>query len=503
MTDRSTLEFKHYQNLIDGQWIDSTSDDRITLYNPATEEALGTIPAGSVEDVDRAVAAAKKAHDAGIWRRMGWRERSRIIRRVGEVMMQRLEEIAVAETLDQGRPIRQSKGMMVPLSANAWDYFASAMMTFTGQASHPEPWVSGYTMYQPVGVVGCITPANVPLVLGSEKLAPALAAGNCVVIKPPPECPISTILLVECMLAAGIPDGVVNLVLGAGVTGQRIAEHMDIGMVAFTGSTETGRRIMQSASGNIKKLLLELGGKAPQVVFADADIDAAVEGAMWGAYLNGGQICMATTRVLVQDSAYEAFVDKFVAKTKKLRVGAGINPDSDLGPMVSDRIRDRVESYITQAQNDGATAVTGGELLRNGEFSKGFWVQPTVFIDVDSQMSITREEVFGPVPIIQRFSTMQDAIRMANDTDYGLVGSVWTNDLLTSLTVAEEVQAGYVWINDHLVRAPGFPFGGWKQSGVGREAASQTLAEFSQVKTVFIDRTGMANKPRYHVLYPG
>lgn len=498
-----TISARDYQNLIGGQWVDSISEERITLVNPATEESLGTIPRGSAEDVARAVKAAHEAFQAGHWRRMGWREKSRILRRVGELIMTRREELATAETLDQGRPIRQSQGMMVPLAAGAWDYFASALMTFHGSSVRSVPWASGYTMNQPIGVVGAITPCNVPLVLGSEKLAPALAAANSVILKPPPECPISSILLVECIVEAGVPEGVINLVLGDGVpVGQAMAEHPGIGMIAFTGSTDVGKKIMQQASVNVKKLLLELGGKAPQVVFADADVDAAVEGAMWGAYLNGGQICMASTRILLQEPIYEEFAEKFVTQTQKLRLGPGIDPETDLGPLVSARIRDRVEGYIQTGREEGATVLCGGEFLRDNGFEKGFWIQPTVFTDVTPEMSIVRDEIFGPVPVLQKFNTQEEAIRMANDTPYGLAGSVWTNDLHTALTMAEEVEAGYVWINDHLIRAPGLPFGGWKQSGFGREAAAQTLAEFSQKKSVFFDRTGLVRKPRYNILYP-
>ncbi len=498
------LEVRDYQHFIHGEWVDSTSDARIDLLNPATEEKIGTIPEGTKEDVDRAVQAAQEAHARGEWRKMAVADRSRIIRRVGEIMMQRKDEIAVAETTDQGRSIRQSMGMMVPLAANAWDFFASALMTFHGAAVRPVPWASGYTMYQPIGVVGAITPANVPLVLGSEKLAPALSAGNCVVFKPPPECPVSSVKMVECIIEAGVPEGVINLVLGDGPTvGQAMGEHPGIQMIAFTGSTKVGKLLMQQGSVNVKRLLLELGGKAPQVVFADADLDGAVEGAMWGAYLNGGQICMATTRILVQDPAYEEFIDKFVAKSQKLRLGPGLNPENDLGPMVSTRIRDRVEGYIQEGIDGGATMLTGGILEREGPFAKGFWVQPTVFADATSEMSIVRDEIFGPVPVIQRFVNREDAIRMANDTPYGLTGSVWTNDLYTALDMADAVEAGYVWLNDHLIRAPGLPFGGWKQSGFGREAAAQTLAEFSQTKSVFFDRTAMSFKPRYKLVYPG
>lgn len=503
-TKASTIAVRDYQHFFGGSWVDSTSDNYMTLINPATEKVLGRIPRGTKADVDRAVESAVKAHEDGTWRLMGWRDRSRIIRNVGTEIMKRRDEIAKAETLDQGRPIRQSREMMVPLSASAWDFFASALMTFQGNAGKPEPWVSGYTIKQPIGVVGCITPSNVPLVLGSEKMAAALAAGNSVILKPPPECPISSTLLVDCILEAGVPVGVINMVLGSGeLVGKRLAEHPGVGMIAFTGSTAIGKKIMQLASNNVKRLLLELGGKAPQVVFSDANIDAAVEGAMWGAYLNGGQICMATTRILLQNDIYDEFVDKFVGQTKKLRIGPGIDPDTDMGPMVSSRIRDKVERYIQSGKNDGATILTGGKKMNQGVYEKGYWVQPTVFSDTNPQMSIAREEIFGPVPILQRFGSLEEAICMANDTPYGLTGSVWTNDLQIALTMAEEVQAGYVWINDHLVRAPGFPFGGWKESGLGREAGAQTLDEFSETKSVFIDRTGLVRKPRYDILYPG
>ena len=492
---------REWQNLIGGKWQDSSGDTRIPLANPATEESLGSIPKGTAEDVDLAVASARKSFEAGDWRRMGYRERARILRRVAERLTDRLDEIATAETLDQGRSIRQSKGMMVPLAAGAWEFFAGCLLDFHGQAASPEPWASAYTLKQPLGVVACITPGNVPLVLGSEKLAPALAVGNSVVLKPPPECPISSVLLMECLLEAGIPEGVVNLVHGDGdPVGQRLSEHPDVNMVAFTGSTETGKTIMRLAAGNVKRLLLELGGKAPQVVFPDADVDAAVEGALWGVYLNSGQICMASTRLLLHEAIHDEFIEKFVRRTRALRIGPGIEPDTNVGPMVTAAARDRVEGCVARAMEEGATVLCGGGRLRDGKYAKGFWIEPTIMAVDKPSITATREEIFGPVPTVQRFSGMMDAIGLANDTEYGLAGSVWTNSLHTALTMAEEVQAGYVWINDHLIRAMGFPFGGWKQSGFGREAAARTLDEFCNVKTVYIDRTGSVRKPRYALL---
>jgi acyl-CoA reductase-like NAD-dependent aldehyde dehydrogenase len=282
-----------------------------------------------------------------------------------------------------------------------------------------------------------------------------------------------------------------------------MAEHAGIGMIAFTGSTNTGKQIMRQAASNVKRLLLELGGKAPQVVFEDANVDAAVEGAMWGAYLNGGQICMAVTRILIHESLFDTFAEKFVEKTKKLKIGPGIEPATDLGPMVSARVRDRVSEYIQNGLDDGAKILLGGDSLEGDQYDKGFWIKPTVFSNATTAMSIVRDEIFGPVPVLQKFTNIRQAIQMANDTQYGLTGSIWTNNLQTALTMAEEVRAGYVWINDHLIRATGFPFGGWQQSGFGREAAAQTLDEFSNTKSIYIDRTGLVRKPRYNLLYPG
>jgi acyl-CoA reductase-like NAD-dependent aldehyde dehydrogenase len=305
----------------------------------------------------------------------------------------------------------------------------------------------------------------------------------------------------ECLSEAGIPDGVVNLVLGDGPVGAALAGHPDVDMVAFTGSTATGREIMRLGAGTLKRLLLELGGKAPFVVCGDADCEAAVEGALWGAYYNSGQVCMAATRFVLHESVYDQFAERFVARTRSLRLGPALDPASELGPMLSAGLRDRIEGYVARAIEAGTTVLCGGEPLREGRFAQGFWVTPTVFGDVDPGSEVARDEIFGPVVVLQRFETLEEAVRIANDTRYGLAGSVWTRDLATALSMAEQTRAGYVWVNDHLVRAPGLPFGGWQQSGFGREACPETLDEFSQVKTVHIDQSSSAFKPRYRLLY--
>jgi len=503
MSHEHQVKVRGQSHFVDGEFVDSSSDERIGVRDPATEEHLGSIPAGTSADVELAVEAAERSFMAGSWRRRGVRERSRIVRRVGELMLERADELAITETTDQGRPIRQSRGMQVPLAAAAWDFFAGALMGWSGHSIPPDPAVIGFTFKQPVGVVACITPGNVPLVLASEKLAPALAAGNSVILKPPSECPLSSILLAECIAEAGVPDGVFNLLLGdAEPVGTALVEHPAVNMVAFTGSTETGKRIMAAASGTVKRLLLELGGKAPMVVCADADVDAAVEGALWASFMNGGQVCMSATRILLHESVYQPFAERFVARTEALRIGPGIDTATDLGPMVTRTARDRVRRYVEAGLSDGATLLTGGEPLEGERWEKGFWVRPAVFTDVTPDMSIVHEEIFGPVPVLERFADLDDAVERANDTRYGLTGSVWTRDLETGLRLAEEIQAGYVWINDHLVRAPNLPFGGWKESGIGRETAALTLDEFAETKSIHVDRTGVARKPRYELLSP-
>lgn len=491
---------RHLQQFIGGQLRDSASSERISIVDPATEKPLGSLPRGAPDDVDEAVAAARRAYQSGEWRQLDGRERARRLRHVAGLMRDRSDEISEIETIDQGRPIRQSRDISVPKSAFAWEFYAGVLCDPRGRSAAPGPSTTFLTIKQPVGVVGCITPGNVPLVLACEKLAPALAVGNSVVLKPPPECPLSSVLLMECIAEAGIPAGVVNMVLGDSEVGRHLAGHGDVEMIAFTGSTGAGKEIMRLGSDNVKRLLLELGGKAPMIVCDDADLEAAVDGAMWGAYYNGGQVCMAVTRILVHDGVYDSFVERFVKRTRSLRIGPGSDPASELGPMVSKDIRERIEGFIERAIQAGATVLCGGERLTQGEYNKGFWIQPTVFADVTPEMEIFQEEVFGPVPVVVPFSTIDEAIALANNTRYGLTGSVWTRDIGKSMAIAEQVHAGYVWVNDHLVRAPGFPFGGWKESGFGREAAAETLDEYSHTKTIHIDSLATGIKARAKLL---
>lgn len=470
------------------------------VLNPATEIAVTQSASGGRAEMELAIQAAVNAHKVGVWRKMSLQERSSILRDVAASIRARAEDFARVETTEQGRPLIQSQAMMVPLAAHAFEFFAGVMLTHGGRSGHPSPAAMAFTLKQPVGVVGCITPANVPLVLASEKLAPALAAGNCVVLKPPQECPGSSVLLMECLQAAGLPAGVCNMVLGGSEAAEHLVAHPQVGMIAFTGATATGKTIMRQGAGSLKRLLLELGGKAPQIIFEDADLAGAIEGALWGAFLNGGQICMASTRIMIQRSRFEEFAESFVQRVKQIRIGPGLDPASQMGPMLSSRIRDRVQAYIRAAMRDGATLLCGGP---DSPAGPGYWVLPTVFADVKPEMSIYQEEVFGPVPLLIPFDDLDEAITMSHQTDYGLTGSVWTRDLDRALRVAEELEVGTLWVNEHLIRAPGFPFGGWKQSGYGREACPETLDEYSQVKTVYLDRSPGGLKPRYQMFRGG
>jgi phenylacetaldehyde dehydrogenase len=487
-----------YHHFINGKW---NSEGAIgEVLNPATEKMTTQFVVGGKAQMELAVEAARRAHKLGIWRKMGLQERSSILRAVATNIRARAEEFARIETTEQGRPLMQSLGMMVPLAANAFDFFAGIMLAHGGRSGHPSPAALAFTLKHPVGLVGCITPANVPLVLASEKLAPALAAGNCVILKPPLECPGSSVLLMECVQAAGIPAGVCNLVLGGTEAAEHLVGHPEVGMIAFTGSTATGKQIMRQSAGRLKRLLLELGGKAPQIVFEDADLPGAIEGALWGAFLNGGQICMASTRILVQRSRFQEFAERFVQRIRQIRVGPGLDPVSQMGPMLSSRVRDRVQACIRSGLSEGASMLCGGP---EPPEATGYWVIPTVFADVKPEMNIYKEEVFGPVPLLIPFEDLDEAVAISHQTEYGLTGSVWTKDLDRALRVAEELEVGTVWINEHLIRAPGFPFGGWKQSGFGREACPETLDEYSQVKTVYLDRSPGGHKPRYQMFRGG
>ena len=482
---------KTHRLLIDGQWVDAQSGQTFGTLNPATEEAITSVALGAAADIDAAVAAARKAFDDGPWPRMMPAERQRILQKIGDLIEQNGEELAWIESLDNGKPVKIAQAADIPLTADLFHYMAAHARTREGHVvptsdfAIPGAEFHAYTVGEPVGVVGLITPWNYPLLIAAGwQMAGALAAGNTIVLKPSEVTPLSITRFGELALEAGIPPGVINIVQGYGAdAGARLVEHPLVDKIGFTGSTRTGRGLLKSvADSNLKKVTLELGGKSPDIIFADADLDAAIAGVAMGVFFNQGECCCAGTRIYVEDKVYDRVVAGMVEKAKEIRLGSGQDPDVDMGPLVSQNQFDTVMGYVEAGKTDGATVAVGG--ARAGD--RGFFVQPTLFTDVDRNMSIVREEIFGPVATIERFSDIDDVIRRANDTDYGLGSGIWTTDVRKTHHVARAIRAGTVFVNCYNVFDAAMPFGGYKQSGWGRNRGRQAFEAFTETKAVYV-----------------
>ncbi len=474
---------------IGGRWVEAASGKTFATLDPSTGEVLAQVAEGGAEDIDRAVAAARKAHESGIWRDLPPAERAKALWRVGDLIEERAYEFAQLESLDNGMPINDALLFKVPLAAATFRYYAGWVTKLDGgtqQMSLPGKYLS-YTLRQPVGVVGQIIPWNEPLVMASWKIAPALACGNTVVLKPSEETPLTALLLAEILQEVEIPDGVVNVVPGFGETaGARLVAHPQVDKIAFTGSTEVGKLIVRAASEtNLKRVSLELGGKSPNIVFADADLARAVSGAFMGIFLNTGQICSAGSRLFVQQKVYDRTVDELTKTIENLQLGPGIDPMTQMGPLVSKTQMDRVLGYISVGNKEGARLVAGGK--RASGHGGGFFVEPTVFADVDGSMRIAKEEIFGPVLAAIPFEDEDDLITKANDTIYGLAAGVWTSDVKRAHRVAHALQAGTVYVNCYHMFDPATPWGGFKQSGWGRELGAYSLDLYTEIKNVIVD----------------
>jgi aldehyde dehydrogenase (NAD+) len=470
--------------LIDNRWVPSESGETFTTVNPSTGEEICRVAAAGAGDVDKAVRAARKAFEAGPWGKMNASERGRLLYRLADLIERHADELARLEALDNGKPVAVAKRVDVAKSVACYRYFAGWADKIQGKTIPIDGRYFCYTRHEPVGVVGQIIPWNYPMLMQAWKLAPALACGNTVVLKPAEETPLSALRVGQLILEAGFPEGVVNIVPGLGPTaGAAIAAHMDIDKVAFTGSTETGRLILEAAAkSNLKRVTLELGGKSPNIIFADTDLDEAVEGAHIGIFNNQGQVCCAGSRVFVEDSIYDRFLEKSVARAQARVLGDPFDAKTDQGPQVNQAQFERVLGYIEAGKAEGAHLACGGERFGN----RGYFIQPTVFSCVEDGMRIAREEIFGPVMSVMRFSSVAEAIERANATVYGLSAGVWTRDIRKATAVANSVRAGTVWVNCYNVLDTRAPFGGFKHSGIGRELGEYGLQEYSEVKTVIV-----------------
>jgi acyl-CoA reductase-like NAD-dependent aldehyde dehydrogenase len=474
--------------LIGGEWTPAAKGDTFPTLNPANGETLVEVALAGAEDVDRAVAAAREAFDKGPWSRLSGEERAQFLWKTAELIERYADELAELETLDNGKPLRVARRGDIPFAARHFRYYAGWAGKLEGNTipvSIPNQLV--YTLREPMGVVGLIIPWNFPLLMAAWKLAPALACGNTVLLKPAEETPLTALRLGEIMQEAGFPPGVVNILCGPGEpTGAAMTTHMGIDKIAFTGSTEVGRKIMQaSASSNLKRISLELGGKSPNVIFADADLSKAVKGALWAAFSTSGQECVAGTRLFVERPVYDSVLQGLADEAAKVRVGNGFTPKVHVGPIISERQLERVMSYIQSGNKAGAQVVSGGQRL-GGELSQGYFLAPTIFASQNDNLEIIKEEIFGPVAAVTAFDDWDELISRANLTRYGLAAGAWTQDLSKAHRFAQAVKAGAVWVNSYGLFDAAAPFGGYKESGFGREMGREALDLYTQTKTVWI-----------------
>lgn len=472
--------------IINGEAVDALSGRTFETFNPATEERITTVAEAGAEDVDRAVQAARAAFESGPWPRMKPADRARVLHRLGDLILANADEIARLETLDNGKPIFESRHIDIPMVSGCFHYFSGWASKLTGDTTNVSPAFFTYTLREPVGVVGAIIPWNFPMIMVGWKAAPALAAGNTVIVKPAAETPLSAIRIGELALEAGLPPGVLNIVPGRGsVAGEALVKHPQVDKISFTGSTEVGRHLMRTAADTVKKLTLELGGKSPNIVFADADLDAAVRGAMNGIFYGKGEVCAAGSRLLVERSVHDEFVAKLAERAKKLVPADPLDPKTRLGALVNEKQMNTVLGYVETGLKEGATLVAGG--ARQPVNGKGTFVQATVLAGVNNTMRVAQEEIFGPVLAVIPFEGVDDAVAQANDNLYGLASGVWTRDVKKAHAVSRRLRAGTVWINTYNFFDPGMPFGGYKGSGFGRDLGAACLNEYTQLKSVWLN----------------
>ncbi|MGG1364255.1 aldehyde dehydrogenase family protein [Priestia megaterium] len=483
--DRTAVKTLTLNMYINGEW--KKAEKQRPTVNPATGEVIGYAAEGSIEDMKTAITAARESFDSGIWSETSASERAAILFKIADKLEEAKEELAVLETMDNGKPYREAEADVEDAAA-CFRYYAGLITKPDGQTySVPAP-IQAMVIKEPIGVCGLIVPWNYPLLMSVWKIAPALAAGNTIVFKPSEVTPVTPTKLFEILESVGLPKGVANLVMGAGDTvGNTLIQDKRVDKISFTGGTVTGKHIMRQAAENVTKVSLELGGKSPNIIFADADFETAVDYALFGIFAGSGQICAAGSRILVEESIAEKFIERFAERAQKIKVGNGMNQEIEMGPLVSEEHMKKVLKYIEIGKQEGARLVCGGNRIISSGLEKGFFVEPTVFSNVTSNMKIVQDEIFGPVVVIQTFKDEKEAIKLANDTEYGLAGSVFTNDGAKALRVIKKLRAGITWVNTYHFTFNEAPWGGYKQSGIGRGLGTFGLEEFQEVKQININ----------------
>ncbi len=475
--------------LIDGKWVDAESGKTFEVYNPATDEVIAKVPEGGKGDIDKAVKAARKAVEEGAWRKkLSSAERARLIYKLADAIEEHADEMAQLETLDNGKPIKESRWVDVVQTVETFRYYAGWVTKLEGETTSVNPMFHTYTLREPVGVVGQIIPWNFPMLMAAWKLGPALACGNALILKPAEQTPLTALRIGELAMEVGFPEGVINIVPGFGKdsAGEFLANHMDVDKIAFTGEDKTGKEIVKASTGNLKRVSLELGGKAPNIVFADADIDAAVKGAIMGIFFNQGQVCCAGSRLFLEKGIHDEFMTKLLERVGKMRQGPGLDEKTQIGPQISKEQVDRIMGYIEAGQKEGAKLACGGARPQ-GELAKGYFVQPTIFTGVNNDMKIAQEEIFGPVLSVIPFTSVEEVAEQANKTTFGLSGAVWTNNVKKAHKFASMIKAGTVWVNCYNMFDPQMPFGGYKMSGYGRELGKHSIELYSNIKSVWMN----------------
>lgn len=482
--EQEAMKRSFYHLIVNGEKIKSSTGETIKTYNPATGELVAEVAKASKEDVEKAVASARDAFDNGKWKMYPVGRRAQVLNKIAAIMRSRFNELVELEILDTGKTFHAAQGQ-VSQAIEDFEFYAGAIVGHRGVVNNVPGQFHNYTEKEPVGVCAQIIPWNYPLMMAAWKVAPAIAVGCSVIVKPASLTPLTAIILGEICLEAGVPAGVVNILPGSGSDiGNFLVEHPQVDKVAFTGSTPIGKDIMGKASQSLKRVTLELGGKSPNLVFEDADIDAAVDGSLFGIFYNSGQSCEARSRLYVHENIYDEFLNKFVEKTKKLQLGNPFDKGTHVGAIIDQVQLDTIDSYVQSARKEGAEILVGGNVSKPTGYENGFWYEPTIIANVNHDMTVVKEEIFGPVVVLMKFKDEKEAIRLANDTEFGLGSAVWSKDGARATRVANQIQAGIVMVNCPFSAFPGTPFGGYKQSGFGRELCIETLDLYTETKSI-------------------